>query len=89
MAAGDGLLDVVKAFIERGDQTANSKDEFGYSAMHAAVSYGQAGILTYLLSVGGDVNIEDVDGGSWRLGRRIPRRSGLSSINNNKELSAC
>jgi ankyrin repeat protein len=61
MAAGDGLLDVVKSFIANGTDV-NAKDDAGYTAMHAAVSYGHVDMLRYLLSVGGDVNVADEDG---------------------------
>lgn len=62
MASGDGLIDAVKAFVEAGNVGPNTKDDYGYTAMHAAVSYGQADVLRYLLSVGGDVNVKDQDG---------------------------
>ncbi|KAG6906703.1 hypothetical protein DXG01_012527 [Tephrocybe rancida] len=43
-------------------QHPNAPDEHTYTPMHAAASYGQIDILTYLLSRGGDVNITDGDG---------------------------
>lgn len=64
MAAGDGLLDAVRAFVATGNVGPNTKDDFGYTAMHAAVSYGQADVLRYLLTAGGDVNVKDEDGAS-------------------------
>ncbi|KAI9491846.1 ankyrin repeat-containing domain protein [Zychaea mexicana] len=60
IAAGDGQLDRVKELIE-GGANVNSHDEFGYTALHAAVSYNQKEILEYLLEKGGNVNIEDFD----------------------------
>ncbi|KAG2133651.1 uncharacterized protein EDB93DRAFT_1093111 [Suillus bovinus] len=40
----------------------NAPDEFTYTPMHAAASYGQLETLAYLFSQGGDVNITDEDG---------------------------
>jgi hypothetical protein len=94
VAAGDGLLDNVRALVEEGVDGAaalaacttrrwqppdvraclcscvsdatppavNSADDYGYTAMHAASSYGHLDVLNYLLSVGGDVNLGDMDG---------------------------
>ena len=42
--------------------TVNDQDTYGYSALHAAASYGHADVLAYLISKGGDVNIRDIDG---------------------------
>ena len=43
--------------------TANSKDENGYTAIHAAASWGHASLLKTLVSeYGGDINIADNDG---------------------------
>ncbi|ORE18705.1 Pkinase-domain-containing protein [Rhizopus microsporus] len=60
VAAGDGQLDRVKELIE-GGMDVNSHDQFGYTAMHAAVSYNQIEIVKYLLDKGADVNVEDFD----------------------------
>ncbi|RCH88603.1 cyclin-dependent serine/threonine protein kinase [Rhizopus azygosporus] len=60
VAAGDGQLDRVKELIE-GGMDVNSHDQFGYTAMHAAVSYNQTEIVKYLLDKGADVNVEDFD----------------------------
>lgn len=81
MAAGDGLLEVVRAFVAGGNVGPNTKDAAGYSAMHAAVSYGEAAVLRYLLSVGGDVHVTDEDGERRRArcqhggGARVARRA--------------
>ena len=40
----------------------NAQDEFGYSPIHAAASYGQVDLLRVLLSLGADVNIRDNEG---------------------------
>ncbi|KAI9305459.1 ankyrin repeat-containing domain protein [Cunninghamella echinulata] len=60
VAAGDGQLKRVKELIEAGSN-ANEKDEYGYTPIHAAVSYNQKDVLEYLLSHGGDANVEDFD----------------------------
>ncbi|KAI7874445.1 ankyrin [Lichtheimia hyalospora FSU 10163] len=39
----------------------NSHDEFGYTAMHAAVSYNQKEIIEYLLEKNANINIEDFE----------------------------
>ena len=35
--------------------TVNDQDTYGYSALHAAASYGHADVLAYLISKGGAV----------------------------------
>ncbi|KAF7721043.1 hypothetical protein EC973_005526 [Apophysomyces ossiformis] len=60
IAAGDGQLARVKELIEGGVDV-NSRDEFGYTAMHAAVSYNQEAMIKLLLQYGADINIEDSD----------------------------
>ncbi|KAI8074120.1 ankyrin repeat-containing domain protein [Gongronella butleri] len=60
VAAGDGQLDRVKMLLEEGVDP-NGKDEFGYTPIHAAVSYNQKEVLEYLLNHGGDINVEDSD----------------------------
>ncbi|KAI5982322.1 ankyrin repeat-containing domain protein [Pisolithus albus] len=40
----------------------NAPDPFTYTPMHAAASYGQLPVLSYLVSQGGDVNVIDEDG---------------------------
>ncbi|KAJ6531740.1 ankyrin repeat-containing domain protein [Mycena capillaripes] len=62
VAAGDGDLDRVRHLIEQESLSPNAPDEFTYTPMHAAASYGQLQVLEYLISRGGDVNIEDGDG---------------------------
>ncbi|KAG0166354.1 hypothetical protein DFQ28_007382 [Apophysomyces sp. BC1034] len=60
IAAGDGQLDRVKELVTSGVDV-NSRDEFGYTAMHAAVSYSHADMINLLLSLGANVDIEDAD----------------------------
>ncbi|CDS04060.1 hypothetical protein LRAMOSA07015 [Lichtheimia ramosa] len=60
IAAGDGQLARVKELIEDG-MDVNSHDEFGYTAMHAAVSYNQKEIIEYLLEKNANINIEDFE----------------------------
>jgi hypothetical protein len=41
---------------------ANNADDYGYTAIHAAASYGRVEVLRYLLSKGGSVKVTDMDG---------------------------
>mmetsp|Transcript_32154 Transcript_32154/g.54221 ORF Transcript_32154/g.54221 Transcript_32154/m.54221 type:complete len:84 (-) Transcript_32154:384-635(-) len=62
VSSSDGNLDEVKKHIEQGGIPVNAQDEYGYSAIHAAASYGHMEVINYLLSVGADVNLRDEDG---------------------------
>ncbi|KAG1870599.1 ankyrin repeat-containing domain protein [Suillus subalutaceus] len=72
VAAGDGdlvrvrALSLSRSFRNLSNSNAatspNAPDEFTYTPMHAAASYGQLEILAYLFSQGGDVNVTDEDG---------------------------
>ncbi|KAF8936521.1 hypothetical protein BGZ47_009462 [Haplosporangium gracile] len=64
LAASDGDLAAVKTFINEKGISINAQDEFGYSALHAAASYGHKELITYLLENGADVNIQDPEGDS-------------------------
>ncbi|KAG0201954.1 hypothetical protein BGX33_009996 [Mortierella sp. NVP41] len=64
LAASDGDLAAVKTFINEKGVSINAQDEFGYSALHAAASYGHKDLITYLLENGADVNIQDPEGDS-------------------------
>ncbi|KAF9435505.1 hypothetical protein BGZ76_006164 [Entomortierella beljakovae] len=62
LAASDGDLNAVKSFIEEKGVSIDAQDDFGYSALHAAASYGHKDLITYLLGKGANVNIQDPDG---------------------------
>ncbi|KAF8807033.1 ankyrin [Phlegmacium glaucopus] len=62
VAAGDGDIDRVRELLEQQDLSPNVPDQFTYTPMHAAASYGQIDVLEFLISHGGDVNIADSDG---------------------------
>ncbi|KAJ7707763.1 ankyrin repeat-containing domain protein [Mycena rosella] len=62
VAAGDGDLERVRHLVEQESLSPNAPDAFTYTPMHAAASYGQIQILEYLISRGGDVNVQDGDG---------------------------
>ncbi|KDR76328.1 hypothetical protein GALMADRAFT_247717 [Galerina marginata CBS 339.88] len=62
VAAGDGDLDRVRELIEHHSLSPNLPDDFTYTPIHAAASYGHIHVLEYLLSRGGNVNITDSDG---------------------------
>ncbi len=61
IAAGDGDLARVEELVLAGTLP-NTPDEFTYTPMHAAASYGHIHVLEFLLAHGGDVNITDDDG---------------------------
>ncbi|CAB4252277.1 similar to Saccharomyces cerevisiae YCR051W Putative protein of unknown function [Maudiozyma barnettii] len=64
IAASDGRSDLVEKFIaENPSITANTPDLNGYTAMHAAASYGHIDLLRRLTNeFGGNVNVKDNDG---------------------------
>lgn len=62
VAAGDGDLSRVQELVETTSVSPNAADQFSYTPMHAAASYGHLDVLRYLLSHGGDINITDDDG---------------------------
>ncbi|KIJ52647.1 hypothetical protein M422DRAFT_26216 [Sphaerobolus stellatus SS14] len=61
VAAGEGDLDRVRELVENESFSPNTPDDYTYTPMHAAASYGQIDVLEYLVSKGGDVNIKDED----------------------------
>ncbi|KAF5359279.1 hypothetical protein D9756_003376 [Leucocoprinus leucothites] len=62
VAAGDGDLARVTELVETHGLNANTPDDYTYTPMHAAASYGHIHILQYLISKGGDVNVTDDEG---------------------------
>ncbi|KAK9457729.1 ankyrin repeat-containing domain protein [Dipodascopsis uninucleata] len=61
IAASDNNIDIVKELISSGKHTPNDHDPNGYTAMHAAASYGHHELLEYLIVEGGNINITDDD----------------------------
>ncbi|KAI9512049.1 ankyrin [Russula earlei] len=66
VAAGDGDLSRVRVSSLSASHfipiSPNVPDSFTYTPMHAAASYGHLDVLTYLVSMGGNVNVTDEDG---------------------------
>lgn len=62
VAAADNQADVVKAHLDSGNFTPDSKDPNGYTAIHAAASYGHIDLLKLLIQSGGNINIQDNEG---------------------------
>lgn len=62
IASADNLIDKVKDYIETQGMSPNSKDENGYTPLHAAAEWGHFDLVSYLLKKGADVNITDSDG---------------------------
>ncbi|WVF72126.1 hypothetical protein IAT40_006938 [Kwoniella sp. CBS 6097] len=62
VASSDGDLERVQYLIESEGMTPNDKDSNSYTPMHAASSYAHFELLEYLLSKGGNPNIQDDDG---------------------------
>lgn len=62
VAAADNQVDVVQSYLDSGKFTPNSKDPNGYTAIHAAASYGHINLLKLLINNGGDINIQDNEG---------------------------
>ncbi|KAG2206579.1 hypothetical protein INT46_002834 [Mucor plumbeus] len=60
VAAGDGQIDRVRELLESGIAV-DGHDQFGYTAMHAAVSYNQIEMVKLLIEKGANVNIEDFE----------------------------
>lgn len=65
----EGIQDILTCFyplqqlLSTAGLTANSKDENGYTAIHAAASWGHADLLRSLVAEhGGDINVADNDG---------------------------
>lgn len=61
-ASADNQVKIVEAYLDSQDFTPNSKDQNGYTPIHAAASYGHIGLLRRLIERGGDINIQDNEG---------------------------
>ena len=66
VAVADGDMERVKYLLEHEGVTSTSKDESGYTPLHAAASYNQHELLQYLLEQVDDaqeaINVTDNDG---------------------------
>ena len=62
VAAADNQIDVVKQHLDLGKVSPNSSDANGYTAIHAAASYGHVGLLRLLIQRGGNINVQDNEG---------------------------
>lgn len=62
IAAADNNIEKVKEFLESPNLTPNSRDQNGYTPIHAAAEYAHLDLLKYLIDHGGDVNVKDSDG---------------------------
>ncbi|ODV61234.1 uncharacterized protein ASCRUDRAFT_27122, partial [Ascoidea rubescens DSM 1968] len=63
IAAADNEIEQVLQYLNSGQYTANSKDENGYTPIHASVSYNNIELLRLLINkYNGDINIQDNDG---------------------------
>uniref|UniRef100_K3WTT2 Uncharacterized protein n=1 Tax=Globisporangium ultimum (strain ATCC 200006 / CBS 805.95 / DAOM BR144) TaxID=431595 RepID=K3WTT2_GLOUD len=60
MAASDGELETVKAFLAGGGDV-NTKDEYGYTPLQAAVSYNHTELVVLLLQNGAIATLGDND----------------------------
>jgi hypothetical protein len=52
----------VQEFLEQGGMDVNAADEYGYTCLHAAASYGHADLVQFLIGRGGNVALRDPDG---------------------------
>ncbi|TDL19957.1 ankyrin [Rickenella mellea] len=94
IAAGDGDLERVRELVEQHGISSNAPDQFTYTPMHAAASYGHINILEYLISKGGDVNVTDSDGDtplytveSLEIARYLVDRGANVDIRNIEDIS--
>ncbi|WPK24688.1 hypothetical protein PUMCH_001971 [Australozyma saopauloensis] len=62
VAAADNDTKTVLTHLDSNNFTPNSKDPNGYTAIHAAASYGHIDLLKLLIERGGDINIQDQEG---------------------------
>jgi len=61
VACTNGEVNKVSEFLASGIDV-NAQDEYGFSPIHAATSYGHVALLEYLISQGANVNLPDQDG---------------------------
>lgn len=57
-AVDDGLLDIAKLLIDKGQVPLNTLDHAGWSPLHLAAGHNNLDMVTLLLSRGADVNIK-------------------------------
>ncbi|CAK4636836.1 hypothetical protein LEN26_019475 [Aphanomyces euteiches] len=60
IAASDGNLEAVQAFLQSG-LSVNAQDENGYTPLQAAVSYNHIELVQFLLSAGASATLGDFD----------------------------
>lgn len=61
-AVDDGLVDVAKYLLEKGQVPLNTLDYTGWAPLHLAAGHNNLELLNLLLEKGADANIKDVDG---------------------------
>ena len=61
-ACSDGNLAKVQEFISSGTYRVDQTDEYGYTPIHAATSYGHLEVIQYLLNEGASIHTTDPDG---------------------------
>lgn len=61
ISSSDGDIKRVKELVASGVNI-NAQDEYGYSPLHAAVSYGHDELVKHLLDNGADIDLRDNDG---------------------------
>ncbi|UJR35902.1 hypothetical protein I4U23_028645 [Adineta vaga] len=61
-AVDDGLIDVAKMLIDKGQIPLNTLDNAGWSPLHLASGHNNLEMVTLLLAKGADVNIKDSNG---------------------------
>jgi ankyrin repeat protein len=57
-AVDDGLIDIAKLLIEKGQIPLNTLDQAGWSALHLAAGHNNIDLVILLLGKGADVNIK-------------------------------
>ena len=62
VAASDGDLAKVQAYVQADPALLSKGDENGYSPIHAAAAYGHKELMQWLVGAGADVHARDSDG---------------------------